>query len=348
MTALHFLLPGDPDSRTGGYRYDARILAGLAARGWTVHRHRLDASFPHPTAEALDQAARVLAALPDNARVMIDGLAGGALPGPLRTHAERLRLVLLVHHPLALETGLDHDRRARLYDSERAALAAARRVIVTSPHTRRALADYGVAAERIGVVVPGTNPAPLAQGSDWREPRLLCVASLTPRKGHETLFRALAQLAGLPWRLRCVGGAHYHPETAARLEQLSSTAGLAGRIELAGEYDDEGLARAYDEADLFVLASHYEGYGMVLSEALARGLPVVATTGGAIPDTVPPDAGFLVPPGDPHALAMVLRRVLTDPGLRQQLQAGARAARAALPDWPAAAARMADELDRVG
>lgn len=344
---LHFLLPGDPASRTGGYRYDARILAELAGRGWTVHHHRLSGRFPDPDTAALEHAAETLAALPDNALVLIDGLAGGAMPEPLRAQAERLRLVPLVHHPLALETGLDAARREQLYHSERAALATARRVIVTSPHTARLLADYAVPAERIGVVVPGTDPAPLAAGSGGGELQLLCVASLTPRKGHAVLFRALAELAALPWRLRCVGGAHYDPVIAAWLERLRHEPGLAERIELAGEFDDERLADAYHNADVFVLASHYEGYGMVLSEALARGLPIVATTGGAMPDTVPEDAGLLVAPGDVSALADALRRVLSDADLRRALQEGARRARSGLPDWSESADRLAAELTLV-
>lgn len=339
---LHFLLPGDPAGRTGGYRYAARILPELRALGWTVHSHRLDDSFPRPTSAALAHAGETLIGLPDDALVLIDGLAGGAMPGPLAAHAERLRLVMLVHHPLALETGLDETRRRELRDSERAALAAVRRVIVTSPHTARVLKDYSVSPERIGVVVPGTDPAPLAVGTG--EPLLLCVATLTPRKGHDILFRALAELRDLPWRLCCVGGARYNPGTTTRLYRLRHELNLAERIDLAGEFDDARLAGAYHRADLFVLASHYEGYGMVLSEALARGLPIIATTGGAIPDTVPADAGLLVTPGDVPALSDALRRVLSDPELHARLCAGARTARAGLPDWLRAARRLAEEL----
>lgn len=342
---LHFLLPGDPASRTGGYRYAARMLPELRALGWTVHSQRLDDSFPQPTTAALTRAGEVLAGLPDDALVLIDGLAGGAMPEPLAAQADRLRLVMLVHHPLALETGLDETRRRALRDSERAALACVRRVIVTSPHTARGLHDYAVPPQRIGVVRPGTDPAPLAVGSG--EPLLLCVATLTPRKGHDILFRALAMLRDRPWRLRCVGGLHYDPDTAARLERLRYELDVAERIELAGEFDDAGLADAYHRADLFVLASHYEGYGMVLSEALARGLPIVATTGGAMPDTVPAAAGLLVPPGDVVALSHALRRVLSDAALYAHLRAGARAARTDLPDWPQAGRRLVEELKQV-
>jgi glycosyltransferase involved in cell wall biosynthesis len=222
-----------------------------------------------------------------------------------------------------------------------------RQVIVTSPNTVRALADYGVSPERCTVVPPGTDPAPLAQGSGSEELALLCAASLTPRKGHAVLFCALAQLKHLPWRLRCAGSDALDSATAAMLRTLIGELGLTHRIELLGELDADGLAVCYQQADVFVLPSWYEGYGMVLAEALARGLPIISTTAGAIPDTVPADAGRLVPPGDTAALADALARVLTEPELRQRLAAGARAARRTLPDWPNVCAQFAATLAAV-
>lgn len=347
MKAVHFLIPGDPETRTGGYLYDRRIMAGLTALGWRVECHRLDASFPTPTVAALRQADAVLAALPERALVVIDGLALGAMPEVAAKHRERLRLVALVHHPLALETGLDPASRQRLYASERAALQFVRGVIVTSSSTARALADYGVAPERCAVVLPGTDPAPLAEGSGDGEWALLCVASLTPRKGHAVLFRALARLESPSWRLRCAGSADLDPATTARLKILVDELGLAGRVEFPGQLEEPDLAVEYRRADLFVLPSYHEGYGMALAEALARGLPIVSTTAGAIPDTVPADAGLLVPPGDEAALAEALERVMSEPGLCERLRAGARAARRRLPDWPATCARFAAALEAV-
>lgn len=347
MKSVHFLIPGDPDTRTGGYLYDRRIMAGLAVLGWQVELHRLDASFPAPAPAALAIAAAVLAALPDQALVVVDGLALGAMPDAVAPHRDRLRLVGLVHHPLALETGLDETRQQMLHASEREALRSVRHVIVTSPSTARALADYGVAPDRCTVVPPGTDPAPLANGSGGGEPALLCAASLTPRKGHAVLFRALARLKHLPWRLRCAGSATLDPATAARLRVLLDELALGDRVDMLGELNTDDLAGRYLETDLFVLPSFHEGYGMVLAEALARGLPIIGTTAGAIPDTVPANAGLLVPPGDEAALADALARVLTEPELRQRLAAGARAARATLPGWPTVCARFATTLNEV-
>lgn len=345
MAALHFAVPGDPATLTGGYLYDRRIVEALRAGGRQVAVHSLSAAFPRPDAAALAHARGVLAAIPPGATVVVDGLALGAMPGVAAQHSPRLDLVALVHHPLADETGLDAARAQRLRRSERRALAAARRVIVTSAATARSLAaDYGVASARIAVVEPGTDPAPLARGSGGDTPALLCVASLTPRKGHAVLLDALARLRGRRWRLTCAGSAQRDPATAAALREQARRLGLLERIEFAGELPPAALGALYDRADAFVLASYHEGYGMALAEALARGLPVVSTTAGAIPGTVPPDAGLLVPPGDAAALSVALARLLDDATLCAALAAGARAARARLATWDDAAARFAAAL----
>ena len=345
MRAGHFLVPGDPDRRTGGTIYDRRMMAGLAAQGWQVQWHRLDATFPTPTAAALAEADAVLAALPDQALAIIDGLALGAMPEVAAAHRNRLRLIGLVHHPLALETGLDERQRQHLYTSERQALRQVRQVIVTSPNTARALADYQVPLARCAVILPGVDAAPLATGSNNVELNLLCAASLTPRKGHAVLFRALAQLRDRPWRLRCAGSDAHDPATTAHLRALLKALALTNRIELLGELETAALDAAYQQADIFVLPSFYEGYGMVLAEALARGLPIISTTAGAIPDTVPAAAGWLVPPGDEAALAKALAGLMDEPGLREQLAAGARTVRRTLPDWPTVSAQFAQVLE---
>ncbi|MDS4019153.1 MAG: glycosyltransferase family 4 protein [Candidatus Competibacter sp.] len=348
MRSAHFLIPGDPETRTGGYLYDRRIMAGLTALGWRVELHRLDAAFPLPTPAALREADAVLAALPERALAVIDGLALGAMPEVAAAHRDRLRSIALVHHPLALETGLRPAVSRQLYASEREALRHVRHVIATSPSTVRALADYDVPPERCTVVPPGTEPAALAAGSGRGEQWVLfCAASLTPRKGHVVLFRALARLRHLSWRLECAGSDTLDPASAALSRGSIEELGLMDRIELLGELDADALAARYQQADLFVLPSWYEGYGMVLAEALARGLPIVSTTAGAIPDTVPADAGLLVPPGDEAALAEALARVMTEPELRQRLAAGARAARRTLPDWPRVCGQFAATLAAV-
>jgi glycosyltransferase involved in cell wall biosynthesis len=344
---LDFIIPGDPAAFTGGYEYARRIVDGLRTLGWNVMVRGLDASFPSPTPSALAQARTTFARISDGATVLVDGLAFGAMPEIAAAEAQRLRLVALVHHPLALETGLEDGRAEALRTSEAGALAAARTVITTSAATARALTDYGVALERTAVVEPGTDPAPLARGARGRVLEFLCVSAVIPRKGHALLLEALAPLVDRPWRLTCVGSLARAPKTVAALRQSVAKLRLAGRVRFAGEVDRGALERYYDHADAFVLATFHEGYGMALTEALARGLPVVSTRAGAVPDTVPADAGLLVAPGDPVALRRVLARFLDEPDLRASLAAGARSARERLPSWAETCARLAHALARV-
>lgn len=352
MRRLAFLMPGDPASLTGGYAYDRAMVAGLRERGWTVEQPQLPDGFPWPGEAALAAAARCVGEIPDGTLVVADGLAFGALPALAEAHAGRLRWVALVHHPLALETGLSDMQAAQLFDSERRALASARRVIVPSAATARALAPYGVPPERLHVIAPGTDPAPLAAGSGGDGLALLCVATVSARKGHALLIDALAGLADRRWTLHCAGSLERDPATAAALRRQIDTLGLAGRVRLHGELPDAALQALMQRADVAVLATFFEGYGMALAEALARGLPVVATAVGALPATVPAGAGMLVPPGDVPALREALRRVIDEPGWRAQLAAGARAARAALPTWPQAVAAfeaaLATPADHAG
>ena len=364
VPGLHFLHPGDLSTRTGGYHYARKLLAVLKRRGVAAHVHRLADSFPSPDAAALEHAGRVLSGIATGSLVVVDGLAFGAMAQSAAAHASRLKLIALVHHPLALETGIGAAEATRLAASERAALACARAVVVTSPATAAALHDYGVAPSRITVVLPGTarpsvtaDAAAEGEGADdgegaengWEaRPRtavsLLCVASLTPRKGHLDLVEALAgcgsRNADMSWRLLCIGSLERDAACAARIRARIEALGLERQVILAGERDEAGVARAYARADAFVLASHHEGYGMVLAEAIAHGLPVVSTTAGAIPDTVPAGAGLLVPPGDVEALGRALARLIGQPALRRSLSLAARLAAASLPDWDAAAARF--------
>jgi len=345
-TALTFVVPGDLETRTGGYVYDRRIVTGLRSRGWTVDVVRLDESFPQPTTAARAEAACALEAIPDGTIVIVDGLALGALPEEIGLHAARLAIVALVHHPLAAETGLDRAVAGALRDSERCALSHARTVIVTSRRTAAALREYGVGGDRIAVVEPGTDPAPLARGSQSTL-SLLCVATLTPRKGHELLLRALASLPTRDWRLTCAGGLDRDPPTASRVRTLIRTLDFGDRVTLAGDLNAERLAAEYDRSDVFVLPTLYEGYGMAVAEALARGLPVISTATGAIPDVVRDDAGIVVPPGDAAAFGDALARFVLDGELRERLAAGARRVRMRLPTWDAAVAAMACVLIQI-
>jgi glycosyltransferase involved in cell wall biosynthesis len=345
--SLQFLIPGDLQAATGGYGYDRRIIAGLRALGWQVAVHALDASFPQPVAGALEQAHRILARLPEQALVLIDGLAAGAMPQVIERHSTRLCLLALVHHPLAAEAGLAANLAQDLAESERRTLRAVRHVLVTSHATRRVLAAYGVEPARASVVEPGTDAAPLAHPRHSDTLRMLCVANLIPRKGHDLLFEALAPLAPA-WHLTCVGSLERSPQTVESLRAQLRRLGLADRVTLAGEVDASTLSQYYCRSDLVVLPSRYEGYGMAVAEALAHGLPVIGTAVGAIPELVGASAGVVIAAGEIAPLRATLNRVLAEPALLYSLAEGAAAVRDTLPTWPQACARMSQVLSATG
>jgi glycosyltransferase involved in cell wall biosynthesis len=344
VDALRVVLPGPIDTATGGYRYDRQIVAGLRLLGWQVEVSSLPAQFPDPSVAALEAARELFAAMPDDTLLLVDGLALGVLPAVLQPHARRLRIAALVHHPLHAETGLDAARQRALFDSERAALALVRRVFVTSAATARMMCDSGLVEAPPLVVVPGTSPAPLRQPSTAAHTRLLCVATLTPRKRHALLFDALARLRSLPWNLDCVGSADFHPPTAAALRAGLATLGLQERVRLLGERSADELRELHLQSDLFVLPSAFEGYGMAVAEALAQGLPVIATRTGAAAELVGADAGLLVEPDDGDALAEALRALLRDPARREACATAARARAASLPRWEDSARLLAAGL----
>jgi glycosyltransferase involved in cell wall biosynthesis len=333
VRSLEFVIPGDLQAATGGYAYDRRIIAGLRALGWQVTVHALDAGFPQPSVVALDHAHRVLAGLPEQALVLVDGLAGGAMPQVLQEHAARLRLIALIHHPLAAESGLAPQLAQDLAASERLSLQSVRQVLVTSHATKKALSDYGVEPGKVSVVEPGTDAVPVARGTRGEELHMLCVATLIPRKGHDLLLDALASLTAYRWRLTCAGSLTRNPETVERLRAQLQRLGLQERVSLAGEVDAATLATLYADADLFVLPTRFEGYGMAVAEALAHGLPVISTPVGAIPELLGTKSGLLVAPGDSDSLRAALKRVLDEPALLASLAVGAASIRGTLRGW---------------
>lgn len=345
---LAFLVPGALDQLTGGYLYDRHVVHGLRARGHRVEVVELEGRHPDADESARQAAAAALARLPDGAIAAIDGLALPAFAPCLAREAARLRLVGFIHHPLSLETGLSPADATHYAALEAALWPRLRGALCPSPHTARQLLAAGLAAGRVAVVPPGTTkPAGNSPRCARSGLEILTVGTITPRKGHLVLIEALAGLRELDWRLSCIGSLERSPDTVHALRAAIAAHGLTERIALHGEQPTDALAEAYRHADLFALPSFHEGYGMVFAEALAHGLPIVATTAGAIPDTVPDTAALLIPPGDVAALRDALRRLLSDSQLRSRLAAGANDAAAALPDWPQAIDRWTAALEQV-
>ncbi len=343
---VHFACPGAIGQPTGGYRYDAAILGGLASAGRRVVLHELAGRFPEAddTARA---AARDCLAAARGAVLAIDGLAlpgfEGLLPAP-----GVAAVVALVHHPLALETGIDARLRRRFAVLEPRLIRACAGVVVTSPATVPAIRAMGVDPARIRVVTPAVEPGPPPPLRRRRVARrLLCVASLTPRKGLRVRLAARGRRRGRAWRLDLIGPRHYDRREAGRIATAIAARGLRGRVRLAGAVDAPRVAAAYRAADLFVLPSWYEGYGMAFAEAIAAALPVVGARAGAVPATVPVRAGTLVRPGDPSGLARALRRLIADPRARRRLASGARDHARSLPGWPGQARRFGAAIDAL-
>jgi glycosyltransferase involved in cell wall biosynthesis len=261
--------------------------------------------------------------------------------------ARRLRLIAFVHGPLAQESGLPPAEAKRAAQREAALLLRLRGVLCPSRKTAAAVESYGVSPDRIAIVPPGTVKPNRLRPRRGPVRALLCVANLLPRKGHGVLVEALARIRDLDWNLLCVGSLERDPPTARSVRRMISAAGLKRRITLAGERPPQSVAYAYRAADAFVLPSFHEGYGMVFAEAMAYGLPLIATTAGAIPETVSRKAALFVPPGDSPALARALRRVIAEPALAAWLAAGSRAAGARLPEWPKATEEWERAFDRL-
>ncbi len=342
MTAVHVVVPAgidDPARPSGGNAYDRRVCRGLTALGWSVHEHAVPGCWPRPDAAAYAALAGVVEQIPEDAVVLLDGLIASTAPDVLVPQARRVRLVVLVHLPLGHRPA--DDDRAR----EGAVLTAAAAVVGTSAWTRRRLLElYPLQPGRVHVAEPGVDEADLAPGTDTAG-ALLCVAAVISRKGHDVLLDALATLTDLTWHCVCVGSLDRDPAFVADLRRRADDSGLTDRVSWPGPRTGPDLDHSYAAADLTVLASRDEPYGMVVTEALARGLPVVATDVGGVPEALGHGRdgtrpGLLVPPGDPAALAGALRAWLGDAALRGRLRAAAQERRASLAGWSTTSAAL--------
>ncbi len=343
-----FAIPGDLATPTGGYGYARAVIAALRARGWEVKVVDLGEGFPHVDDVQRAYARERLLGVPKDALVVVDGLALGVLPQEAQVASRGHCLIGLVHHPLALETGLSSEMAAALRISETDALAATRHIITTDHSTAAILsADYAVASNRISVALPGTRRMSRPRTRREGAVRILAVGAVAPRKGYDLLVRALCELRDLDWHLTIVGDRTRSPETAADLDRLIFQLGLDQQITCTGAVSAEQLDVLHENADLFVQTSWFEGYGMALADAVAYGLPVIATRTGAAPRIVASDAGLLVPPGDQIALTRALRLLIGDTTLRERYAMMARTAAQNLPTWDDTAAVFEQVLSNL-
>jgi glycosyltransferase involved in cell wall biosynthesis len=351
VRTVHAVLPDgidDPARPSGGNVYDRRVCRELGALGWSVHEHAVPGFWDRPDTASFATLAQVVRGIPDGAVVLVDGLVASSAPEVLVPQARRLRLVVLVHRPLGHRVTADDGVVVRT--RERAVLGgAAAAVVTTSAWTRRRLMElYAPPAERLFVAEPGVDAGPLTTGTPDGG-ALLCVAAVTPDKGHDVLLQALAANAGLSWDCVCVGRLDRDPGFVESMRRRVRDARLEHRVHLTGPQAGAALARTYAGADLMVLASRAETYGMVITEALAHGVPVLAADVGGVTEALGRGAGeirpgLLVAPDDAPALAAALRTWLADAALRQRLRQAARERRASLPAWTATASVIATVL----
>jgi glycosyltransferase involved in cell wall biosynthesis len=342
VNEVHVVVPdGIDDARrpSGGNVYDRRACSGLSAFGWSVHEHTVPGRWPRPDAPARAAVAAALARVPSGSVVLVDGLVASVVPEVLKREAGRLRLVVLLHMPQ------DEPR-------EVAALSAASAIVATSQWTRRWLSDhYALPSNPVYVVPPGVDAAEVAAGTPSGG-RLLCVGGVTPLKGHDLLLDALATVDDPTWRCVCVGALDLDLEFVVRLRRLAEFRGLGDRVCFTGPLTHDELDHAYAEADVLVLASRAETYGMVVTEALARGLPVIAGEVGGVPEALGHAAdggrpGLLVPPGDSQTLGQTLSCWLGNPRERDRLRAAARSRRERLSDWAQTSRELSAVLSEV-
>jgi glycosyltransferase involved in cell wall biosynthesis len=350
VRTVHAVLPDgidDPARPSGGNVYDRQVCRGLAAAGWSVHEHAVPGAWPHPDAVSLATLAGAVAQIPDDAVVLLDGLVASTAPDVLVPEARRLRLVVLVHMPLGHRPQAAEAERTRA--REHRVLSAAAAVVTTSAWTRgRLLELYALDAGSMHVAEPAVDSTGLAPGTADGG-ALLCVAAVTFDKGHDVLMEALATIADLSWHCVCVGSLDRQRTFVEQVRRDLREHALAGRVTLAGPRTGAALDRSYATADLMVLASRAETYGMVVTEALARGLPVLATEVGGVTEALGHGdggtrPGMLVAPEDAVALGGALRAWLGDPELRERWRRTARKRRASLPGWSATTSIVAEVL----
>jgi glycosyltransferase involved in cell wall biosynthesis len=328
---VHFLVPaGFAERPSGGNVYDRRVQAGLVGLGRDVVTHEVGSE---------RDVAAVAPRVPDSAVVLVDSLVASWAADVLLAEAARLRLVALVH--MAFES-----------PGERELLAACSALVTTSAWSRRWLVEHHrLDAARIHVATPGVDMADPAPGTEAGS-ELLCVASLVAAKGHDVLLAALGTIADLDWRCTLVGRLDLDPDFVDELHKATADTGIADRVVFAGALPHDDVQAAYARADVLVLPSRGESYGMVVTEALAHGLPVVASSVGGVPEALGhgedgSTPGMLVRPDDAAALAGGLRRWLEGPRRRRRLRRSAGLRRLTLTSWSRTTAQVAGALEAV-
>jgi hypothetical protein len=343
---INFIIPGDISLPTGGYRYDREILQAWSNLDTPYNLISLEGDFPFPSEQDRAKAIRQIANMPDCDIAVVDGLAGGAMPEFMAQLSKQTSVIALIHHPLCLENGLSSEDQEILNAHEKEGLQFVKGIITTSIITAGTVSSlFGIPQEQIGTVLPGVDRGRPTKPRLSGQVNLLCIGSVIERKGHTYLIEALSSLTHYDWHLDCIGMLDETSKLFAKISKLIESHNLSSRITLHGAVSEETIDMAYQSADVFVLPSLYEGYGMAYAEAIVRGIPVIGTTAGAIPKTVPEDCGILVEPGRSDQLAAALEALISNSDKRIRYHRAALAREPEFPHWGRSAEQFLELIE---
>lgn len=254
----------------------------------------------------------------------------------------RRRCLLMVHH---LRAHLESSwfRKKWIGWCEGLLINRAERILTVSQSSQHQISEKLKLPVPVDVISPGFERPIVREkvASATVSIQFLFVGHITRAKGVLDLVNALHSIPDdLPWAMHIVGNTDAEPDTTLRLREMITELPSPDRVNIYGRVEDQKLQDLYAMADVFVLPSYWEGYGIVLLEAMARGLPVISTNAGAIPEVVEHlKTGLLVASGDRDELAQAFKSMITDEALRVALGGAAFDAAAQHADWPAMESR---------
>ncbi|MEP3631082.1 MAG: glycosyltransferase family 4 protein [Hyphomicrobiales bacterium] len=345
---IRFIIPGDINTPSGGYRYDRTILEEWRELNVAFDLVSLSGSYPNPSDDDKALAFSIIDECDDADITIVDGLAGGCFPELIEELSKSAPCISLLHHPLSLENGISQEEAEFLEETERKGLNFTKAVITTSSATSKTVAElFAIDNAVIHTVEPGVTRATPIEFRTEPPLSILSVGSITERKGHDVLIKALALIKEEQWHLTIIGPQNFDRACFLELTALCQELGVSDRVTFLDSLSEDELSQQYAKADIFALASRYEGYGMAYAEAIVRGIPVIGTTAGAIPDTVPLEAGILTLADDVEAFSKALSSLLNDTPLRHKKHLGALAVEPDFPTWSGSAKKILEILERL-
>lgn len=344
-----YITSSDYAVRTGGYVYNSRLVEVLREQGVQLEVHCLEQGFPVVPEPQRASLARRLASLPAHTLLLMDHVYLGRLLELFRQMPHPIAAIF--HHSDVMEHGTGEDEKGRrLFEAERACLQRVDALLVSSHETARYVQEkYGFPPELIHAAVPGNDASPRTDVGGYsaaQGPRLLSVGAIIPRKHYDYILDVAARMKTTAWTWQVAGDPSRYPGHLLRLQEKAEALGLADRFQFLGDVSDADLEQLWRRTDLYVAASHYEGYGMAIAEALRHGVPVVSTASGAVSTWA--KAGVLqAPANDADNMAEQIDRLFCQPGALHGLSDLAWDFGCTLPSWPESFAGIGHWLEQL-